>query len=114
MVYVGMGMIMRVLAAMVAFQSACFWFEPASGDMPAQPSPTTLALVSPPNADKVDCATAAERYQAAVSKVIEALHTYETCVQASEKRDDCAHEIQEIDTAHDDFADAVSDSKDCQ
>lgn len=73
-----------------------------------------LALLSAPNADKADCGNSADRYAMAVARVIDALHGYEKCVAASRKHDDCAAEMQALDNAHDNFADAVADAKTCQ
>ena len=73
-----------------------------------------LALLAAPDTDKADCSHVADRYTAAAAKVVDALHLYEKCVAASDKRDDCAAEIQALDTAHDDFADAVDDAKACE
>jgi hypothetical protein len=74
----------------------------------------TLALFTAPNTERADCGNAADRYTAAVAQVIGAMRSYAVCVAASAKRDDCAAEIQALDNAHDDFADAVADAKDCQ
>jgi hypothetical protein len=73
-----------------------------------------LALLAAPDADKADCSHLADRHMAAVAKVIEALRSYEKCVSSGDRRDDCAAEIQALDTAHDGFADAVDDAKTCQ
>src|SRR6266446_3145984 len=73
-----------------------------------------LALLVAPDADKADCGTIANRYTAAVSRVVDAMQSYAKCVAASEKRDDCATEMLALDNAHDDFAEAVSDAKSCQ
>jgi len=73
-----------------------------------------LALLTVPNADKIDCSNVADRYKAAVAQIVDALRSYATCVAASDKRDDCAAEMQALDDAHDDFADAVADSKSCR
>jgi hypothetical protein len=73
-----------------------------------------LAVLAAPNPDRGDCSTVGERYAVAVAKVVEALRAYEKCVAASDKRSDCAAEMQAVDTAHDDFADVVEDAKDCQ
>jgi hypothetical protein len=73
-----------------------------------------LALLSAPNADKADCGNSADRYAMAVDRVVDALHGYEKCVAASGKRDDCAAEMQALDDAHDNFADAVADAKTCR
>jgi len=73
-----------------------------------------LALLVAPDADKTDCGTIANRYTAAVAKVVETEQDYAKCVAASEKRDDCAAEMLALDNAHDDFAEAVSDAKSCQ
>ncbi len=73
-----------------------------------------LALLAAPNADKADCGNISDRYIAAAAKVFDALRTYEKCVAASNQRDDCAAEMQVLDSAHDDFADAVADAKTCQ
>jgi hypothetical protein len=73
-----------------------------------------LALLAAPDADKAECGNLADRYSAAVSQVVDALRNYAKCVAASDKRDDCAAQIQALDDAHDDFADAVADAKACQ
>lgn len=73
-----------------------------------------LALLSAPNANRTDCGNISQRYGAAVAKVVEALHVYEKCVSESGKRNDCAAEMQAVDTAHDDFVDLIDDAKDCQ
>src|SRR5579863_4410189 len=73
-----------------------------------------LALLSPPDADKADCGVIANRYTLAVGGVIDALHRYEKCVAASNARDDCAAEMEALDSAHDGFADAVADAKTCR
>ncbi len=73
-----------------------------------------LALLAAPNTVRVDCGNAADRYTAAVAQVIDALRTYEKCVSSNDKRYDCAAEMQALDDAHDDFADAVADAKACR
>jgi hypothetical protein len=73
-----------------------------------------LAVLAAPSPDRTDCSTVGARYAAVVAKVIETLHSYEKCVASSEKRTDCAAEMQALDSAHDDFADAVDDAKECQ
>ncbi len=73
-----------------------------------------LALLSVPNVDRDDCSNVDGRYSTAVAKLASAVHAYEKCVVTSNQRDDCAAEIQALDDAHDDFADAVADAKDCQ
>ena len=71
----------------------------------------TLAVVSPPTTGTVDCQSAGEAFQAALSKVVNALRGYEQCVAASKGKDKCAAEMQQLDDAHDDFEDAVNDYK---
>ena len=73
-----------------------------------------LALLVAPDVDKANCGSIGDRYTAAVARVVDALQSYAKCVAASGKRDDCATEMQALDTAHDDFADAVADAKNCQ
>jgi hypothetical protein len=73
-----------------------------------------LAVLAAPSPERLDCSTIGARYTGAVAKVMETLRTYEKCVASSEKRTDCAAEIQALDTAHDDFAEIVDDAKDCQ
>jgi hypothetical protein len=73
-----------------------------------------LALLAAPNADKADCSAVGDRYTATVARVVEALHNYAKCVAASNKREDCAAEMQTLDDAHDKFEDAVADAKACQ
>ena len=73
-----------------------------------------LALLTVPNADKIDCSNVADRYRAAVTQIVDALRSYAKCVASSDKRDDCAAEMQALDNAHDDFADAVDDWKACR
>jgi hypothetical protein len=67
-----------------------------------------LTLTSPPVADR-DCRIASEHREAAVAQVIEALRAYEKCILSNSKRDDCAGQLDELDSAHDEFADAVSE-----
>ena len=73
-----------------------------------------LALLVAPDADKADCGNIADRYAAAVAQVVDALRSYAKCVAASDKRDDCAAQMQALDNAHDNFADAVADAKACR
>jgi hypothetical protein len=73
-----------------------------------------FALLVAPNADKTDCGAVADRYTAAVARVVDAVQNYAKCVANSDKHDDCAAEMQALDNAHDDFADAVTDAKNCQ
>ena len=73
-----------------------------------------LALLVAPDADKVDCGRIGDRYTAAVARVVEALQGYAKCVAASDKRDDCATEMQALDNAHDDFAEVIADAKSCE
>ncbi len=73
-----------------------------------------LALLVAPDVDKADCGNLADRYSAAVAEVVDALRGYAKCLAASDQRDDCAAQMQALDNAHDDFADAVADAKACQ
>ncbi len=73
-----------------------------------------LAVLAAPSPERIDCSTIGARYAGVVAKLMETLRTYEKCVASSEKRTDCAEEMQALDTAHDDFADIVDDAKDCQ
>jgi hypothetical protein len=73
-----------------------------------------LALLTAPDADKADCGNLADRYTTAVARVVDALRSYAKCVASSDRRDACAAEMQALDNAHDDFADAVADSKKCR
>ena len=66
-----------------------------------------LALTSPPITDR-DCRAASERHERAVSEVINALRAYEKCIVSGQKQDDCSGQIDELDSAQDEFADAVS------
>jgi hypothetical protein len=87
----------------------------ATGQLQALAAPLiVLALLSAPNADKADCGNVADRYAMAVARVIAAARGYERCVASSNKRDDCAAEMQALDNAHDNFTDAVADAKSCQ
>ena len=70
-----------------------------------------LALISPHASGTGDCGTASDAYQAAVTKVVNALRAYEQCIQASHGQDKCSAEIQQLDDAHDDFEDAVGEFK---
>jgi hypothetical protein len=72
-----------------------------------------LALLAAPDADTADCSTLPDRYTAAVAQVVDSLSLYAKCVSASEKRDDCASQMQALDNAHDDFVDAVADANAC-
>jgi hypothetical protein len=73
-----------------------------------------LAVLAAPPPQRIDCSTINARYASVVAKLMETLRAYEKCVGASEKRTDCAEEMQALDTAHDDFADVVDDAKDCK
>jgi hypothetical protein len=73
-----------------------------------------LALLVAPNADKTDCGTIGDRYAATIAGVVDALKNYAKCVAASDKRDDCATEMQALDDAHDNFADVIADAKTCR
>jgi len=73
-----------------------------------------LAVLTVPDAEKADCGSLANRHTAAAAKVIDALRSYEKCVSSGDRRDDCAAEMQALDTAHDDFADVVDDAKSCK
>ena len=73
-----------------------------------------LALLIAPNADKTDCGTIGDRYTATVARVVDALQNYAKCVAESDKRDDCATEMQALDDAHDNFADVIADAKACR
>lgn len=73
-----------------------------------------LALLTAPNTQLADCGNVADRYTAAVAGVVTALRAYEKCVAHSNERDDCAAEMEALDNAHDDFAQAVADTKDCR
>lgn len=77
-------------------------------------SAMALAVLAAPNAERADCGIAADRYTAAVAEVVNALRAYGRCVALSDQRDDCAAEMQALDDAHDDFADAVADTKTCR
>lgn len=72
-----------------------------------------LALITAPNTKAADCTNAAARYKAAIAGVVDALRKFEACVAASNKRDDCTDEFEALDSAHDDFADAVDSLKNC-
>jgi len=77
-----------------------------------------LAVFSAPNTERADCATLADRARAAAGKVIEAIQTYQKCIVAAAdgtaKGQDCDAEMQAVDTAHDDFVDAVDEAKPCR
>jgi len=73
-----------------------------------------LALLPAPNTERADCANLADRTRAAAAKVIDAIRTYERCVSSAGRGEDCEAEMQALDNAHDDFADAVADAKPCQ
>jgi hypothetical protein len=73
-----------------------------------------LAVVAAPNTDQADCGSSVEEYNKAVAGVVDALRSYGRCVAQSDRHDDCAAQMQALDDAHDNFADAVEDSKDCK
>ncbi|MGE5271245.1 MAG: hypothetical protein ACM3JG_16415 [Thiohalocapsa sp.] len=73
-----------------------------------------LALLTAPNAQLADCASAADRFAAAARRALEAARNYESCVSSSATRSDCAAEMQALDDAHDAFTEAVADAKACQ
>ena len=74
----------------------------------------SLALLTVPDTEKADCGNIADRYGVAVGRVIDAVRAYEKCVSSSDKRDDCAAQMQALDAAHDAFSDTVADAKTCQ
>jgi len=67
-----------------------------------------LTLTSPPVTER-DCRAASERRETAVSEVINALRAYEKCILSGQNRDDCAGQMDELNSAHDEFADAISE-----
>jgi hypothetical protein len=71
----------------------------------------TLALVSPPGTGTLNCASANDTFQAALTKVVDALRAYEHCVAVSKGKEKCAAEMQQLDDAHDDLEDAIDDYK---
>lgn len=73
-----------------------------------------LAVLTAPGVQKADCGNLADRHTATAAKVIDALRIYEKCVSSGDRRNDCAAEMQALDTAHDDFADVVDDAKSCK
>ena len=73
-----------------------------------------MVVLAAPSPERIDCGTVGARYDAAIAKVVETLRAYEKCVASSDKQNDCSAEMQALDTAHDDFADAVDDAKDCR
>lgn len=73
-----------------------------------------LALLVPPNTGRADCGNVAGRYAAAVAHVLKALHAYEKCIAAGPEGGNCAAQMQALDDAHDNFADAVDDMKACR
>ena len=56
-----------------------------------------LTLTTPPNTDR-NCRVASERREAAVSQVIDAPRTYEKYVLSDQKRNDCAEQLDELDS----------------
>src|SRR5437588_756186 len=54
------------------------------------------------------------RTRPAAARVIEALRVYEKCLSSGDRHNDCEAEMQAVDNAHDDFADAVADAKQCR
>ena len=73
-----------------------------------------LALLSPPDMGKADCGHIADHYTMSLRRVVAALRDFAKCLATSRQRDDCAAEMQALDDAHDNFADAVADAKQCQ
>ncbi len=73
-----------------------------------------LAWLTVPNMNRADCANAAHRYEAAVGKVIAAVRVYERCVSSGNKRDDCAAQMETLDSAQEAFVDVVDDLKSCR
>jgi hypothetical protein len=74
-----------------------------------------LAVATTPNVDKdANCTNIGGRRTAAIAKVTDALQAYQKCVVSGDNNKDCADEMQALDDAHDDFADALADAKACQ
>jgi hypothetical protein len=72
-----------------------------------------IALMAAPNVKEADCTGAANRYKLAVVKVAEAIRTFEKCVASGDKRNDCTEEFDALDSAHDDFVEAIESLKAC-
>jgi hypothetical protein len=70
-----------------------------------------VAVASPPQTEPDDCTGATEHYKQTVEAVTAAAKKYEACVSASNGHDHCSAEVQLLDSAHDDFEDAVSESE---
>jgi hypothetical protein len=60
------------------------------------------------SADTESCQEALHQYHSAKSDVSDALHTYTSCIQASDGHDDCSSEFSTLHSAQDDFESAVS------
>jgi hypothetical protein len=71
-----------------------------------------LALVTVPNPDRLDCASAKANYEIAVKQLHDALSAYQHCIEASRARDKCASEMEALGDLHEEFEDAVSDHAD--
>jgi len=59
-----------------------------------------LAVMTPPQTEPSDCASATEHYKQSVEAVTGALKKYESCVSASNAKDRCAAEIQALEAHH--------------
>ena len=75
----------------------------------APPLALLFTLATASDADLLGCRKPAERYEAAVAEVVEAMRAYEKCVSTSRGRDTCSAEFSDIDLAQDGFEAAVSE-----
>jgi hypothetical protein len=73
----------------------------------------TMTLAAPlARADPEQCRDAAESYRTAHRDLIDAIHAYGRCVAESAGHDDCATEFSAVQSARDDFEQAVQDYED--
>jgi hypothetical protein len=64
--------------------------------------------------DSPGCKQSSIAYHAALDEVVANLHSYNQCVNDSNGQNDCSAEFRGLQTAHDDFAGAVTDYRsDC-
>ena len=63
-------------------------------------------------ADPEECRDAIDSYDSSLDDISVAMKSYVACLDDSKGRDDCSIEFQQLQSAQDDFASAVSDYQD--
>ena len=76
-----------------------------------------LVMLTPSQllADQKDCTRSVARYDAALNNVQAAVGRFSACTASSAGRENCSREFDRLNSANDDYKDAVSDYRsDCK